>query len=196
VHLIHKTKYSKKIGDNLNEYIIGLDLGTTALKISLFDNEGKVKGLSTQEYNLITPKPNWVEEDVEVYWHAFKKGLEQLRSRVKFNPDEIKALGFSAQGETLIFLGHDGKPLSNAIVWLDNRAIEQAEIFRKKFGDTECYRVTGQVSFEACWPASKILWLKQNNKALFEKVFKFLLIEDYFIYRMCGKFVAEGSLLC
>ena len=179
----------------MKEYIIGLDIGTTALKIALFNNEGILQGLSTQEYDLITPEPNWVEEDVEIYWNAFKAGLDDLRSKTKFNPEEIKALGFSAQGETLVFIGRDGQPLMNAIVWLDNRAIEQADILREKFGDEKCYEITGQVSFEACWPASKILWAKQKNKDLFDKVDKFLLIEDYFIYRMCGKFVAEGSLL-
>lgn len=176
--------------------IIALDLGTTALKIALFDKNGLLLGKSTQEYDLITPELDWVEEDVEVYWEAFKTGLGDLRSKTNFNPEEIKALGFSAQGETLILLGKDGQPLSNAIVWLDNRAKKQADILREKFGDEECYKVTGQVSFEACWPASKILWIKQNNQELFKNVDKYLLIEDYFIYRMCGKFVAEGSLLC
>lgn len=66
---------------------------------------------------------------------------------------------------------------------------------RSKFGDELCYQVTGQVSFEACWPAAKLLWVKQHEPELFAKVRHILLLEDYVIYQLTGKFVAEGSLL-
>jgi xylulokinase len=178
-------------------YIIGLDLGTTALKIAIFDQAGNLMGVSTQEYQLITPEVNYVEEDLEVYWNSFKKGLGELLAETGVEPASIIALAMSAQGETLAFLDKDGKPLRNAIVWLDNRAQRQADKLREALGGNEvCYRRTGQVSFEACWPASKILWVRENEPEVFAKTAKFVLLEDYFIYRMCGRYVAEGSLLC
>lgn len=178
-------------------YIIGLDLGTTALKIAIFDQAGNLMGVSTQEYQLITPEVNYVEEDLEVYWDSFKKGLGELLAETGVEPASIIALAMSAQGETLAFLDKDGKPLRNAIVWLDNRAQRQADKLREALGGDEvCYRRTGQVSFEACWPASKILWVRENEPEVFAKTAKFVLLEDYFIYRMCGRYVAEGSLLC
>ena len=69
-------------------------------------------------------------------------------------------------------------------------------VLQRKIGDETCYKVTGQVSFEPCWPASKILWVKNHEPEVFAKTAKFLLIEDYFIYRMTGKFATEGSLVC
>lgn len=180
----------------MKQYIIGLDLGTTALKIALFDNKGKLQGAITKEYSLITPQVSWVEEKPEVYWDAFKTGLVELLQKTGCEADKIKALGISAQGETLFFVDKDGKPLRNSIVWLDNRAQPQAEALQKYFGNEICYKRTGQVSFEACWPASKILWIKENEPEVFNKTAKFLLIEDYFIYRLCGQYVSEGSLLC
>ena len=104
------------------KYIIGLDLGTTALKIGIFDQNGALVGVSTQEYQLITPQVNYVEEDLEVYWNAFRTGLNDLLVNNSLPPEDIVSLAISAQGETLAFMGKDGKPLRNAIVWLDNRA--------------------------------------------------------------------------
>ena len=179
------------------QYIIGLDLGTTALKIGIFDQNGELVGVSTQEYQLITPQVNYVEEDLEVYWNSFRTGLNELLTKNSLPPEDIVSLSFSAQGETLAFMGKDGKPLRNAIVWLDNRAQKQADELRAALGGDEvCYRVTGQVSFEACWPASKVLWVRENEPEIFAKIDKIILLEDYFIHRMCGRYVAEGSLLC
>lgn len=179
----------------MRELIIGLDLGTTALKIALFDNDGKIIAVSTQEYPLLTPQTDHVEVAPQTYWQSFKNGLDGLRQKTEFKPEEIRALGFSAQGETLFFLDKKGEPLRNAIVWMDNRAQEEAQALKEKFGDPTCFKVTGQVSFEPCWPASKVLWVKNHEPEIFSKTDKILLIEDYFIYKMTGILVAEGSLL-
>jgi len=180
----------------MSEYIISVDLGTTALKIALVDKDGKFLSVSNQEYELITPKSSYVEENPEVYWESFKKGLEKIKSNTQVDKKQIKAIGVSAQGETLLFLDKNGKVLRNAIVWLDNRAYKESEILREKFGDENCYKITGQVSFNPCWPSAKILWIRNNESEIFKKTDKFLLIEDYFIYRLTGEFVSEGSLLC
>lgn len=126
-------------------YIIGLDLGTTALKIAIFDAQGELQGVSTQEYPLITPAVHYVEEDVEVYWSAFKEGLSEVMAATGVDPAAVCALGISAQGETLVCLDKEGKPVRNAIVWLDNRAQKQADELREALGGDEvCYRITGR----------------------------------------------------
>jgi xylulokinase len=175
--------------------LLGIDIGTTALKCAAFDVKGKILALSTQEYPLLTPKVNYVEVPVETYWTALKNGLDDLKKNCDLSGSEI-ALSFSAQGETLICVDKDGVPLRNAIVWQDTRADEEAQSFKKQFGDETCFKVTGQVSFEPCWPASKILWLKNHEPQVFAKTAKFLLVEDFFIGRMTGSYVTEGSLVC
>ena len=176
--------------------LLGLDIGTTAMKIALFDTNGSLLAVASQEYDLITPEVSWVEERPEVYWQAFTAGLETVKRRHPINRNDQISLAMSAQGETLFFLDKEGKPLRNAIVWLDNRAEEEAKDLEKKFGNGICYEKTGQVSFEACWPASKILWIKNHEPQVFEKTDKFLLIEDYFIYRLTGLCATEPSLVC
>ena len=180
----------------MRDLVISVDLGTTAIKVALFDALGELKALSTQEYSLITPNPSVVEGDVETYWTSFKKGVFALKAIFPFAAEEVRAVGLSAQGETLFCLDRDGAPLRNAIVWMDNRAQAEAESLTAEFTNEVCYQVTGQVDFAPCWPAAKILWLKQHEPGLFENTATFALIEDYFIYRMTGRLVSEGSLLC
>lgn len=176
--------------------LMGLDIGTTALKAALFDTKGTLLAVTTQEYQLLTPQVNYVEEPAEVYWNAFRDGVTDLKEKYPLSPLDEIALAISAQGETLFFLDSEGYPLRNAIVWMDNRALDEAQALKAHFGDETCYAVTGQVSFEPCWPASKILWVKNHEPEVFAKTAKFLLIEDYFIYRLTGKFSTEGSLVC
>ncbi|MEJ8735397.1 MULTISPECIES: xylulokinase [Mediterraneibacter] len=178
------------------QLLLGLDAGTTALKVALFDAKGQLLGVSTQEYALETPQINYVEVDAEVYWQAFKSGLEEIRQNYEIRPEDEISLAISAQGETLICIEKTGRALRKAIVWMDNRAVDEAKAMEQHFGNETCYKVTGQVSFEPCWPAPKILWIKNHEPEVFERTDRFLLLEDYLIYRMTGSFNTEGSLVC
>jgi xylulokinase len=178
------------------EFILSLDLGTSAIKVALFNENGDLVVSSNQEYLLLTPTALSVEMEVETYWDAFKLGIKDVLEKSKINADSIRAVGISAQGETLIPIDSSGKSLRNAIVWMDNRAQEEAAELAGVFENSDLYGITGQVSIVPTWPASKILWIKKNEPEVFNRVYKYLLIEDYFIYRLTGKFVAEGSLLC
>jgi sugar (pentulose or hexulose) kinase len=178
------------------DHILSLDLGTTAIKVAVVDGEGQMLAVSTQEYALLTPDALSVELDVETYWAAFKRGIAEVLEKSRIMPSSIRALGISAQGETLVPVDREGAPLRRAIVWMDNRAQAEAEEMNKLFGPEKIYSITGQVSMVPTWPAAKLRWLRLHESATFEKAAKFLLIEDYFIFRLTGRYVAEGSLLC
>ena len=178
------------------EYILGIDSGTTATKVTLYDIEGNIIATTTREYNLFTPKPLYVEVEIDTLWNELVNGVREVLIKSEADPKKIMAIGISAQGETFVPISSDGKPLRRAIVWLDSRAEEEAKILDEKFNDGQSYKITGQVKLVPTWPAAKILWLKRNEKDVFEKTFKYLLVEDYLIWKMTGEFVAEGSLLC
>ncbi|HLO16245.1 MAG TPA: FGGY family carbohydrate kinase [Anaerolineales bacterium] len=175
--------------------ILAFDLGTTALKCALHDLDGNVLAKASEEYQLITPDPDSVEMDVETYWQAFKSTVAKVLKESGVQPRQIKALGISAQGETLILVDRGGKSLRRAIVWLDNRAQKEADDLGSIFGHRNAFEITGQVKLVPTWPASKILWLKRHEPETFEQTGKFLLIEDYFIHRLTGEYVCEGSLV-
>jgi len=175
-------------------YLLGIDAGTTSIKSVLFSPKGEMVGSSLQEYKLLTPKPDYVELNPEVYWITCKNSIKDLLKKSKISPDEIISIAISSQGETLIVLDKQGKPLRNAIVWLDNRSKEEAEILKNKFGEETVYKITGQPQIVPTWPATKILWIKRNEPQIFKKVGKFLLVEDYLIYKLTGEYFAEYSL--
>lgn len=176
------------------EAILAVDLGTTALKCALHDPSGRVLAKATEEYQLSSPDPLSVEMDVETYWSAFKTAVAKVLKESTIRPTDIKALGISAQGETLIVVDRAGQPLRSAIVWLDNRAQAEAEDLGAYFGHRAAYEVTGQVRLVPTWPAAKILWLQRHEPKLVERATKFLLLEDYLLYRLTGEYVCEGSL--
>jgi len=178
------------------DYVLGVDIGTTATKVALFDLKGTTVASATKEYKLITPTALEVEVEVETLWNVFKEGVRDVLTKSKVEPENVKALGISSQGETLVPISKNGKSLRRAIVWLDNRAQEEAKILHKKFDNEKSYMITGQVKLVPTWPASKILWIKRHEPDVSKQVYKYLLVEDYIIWRMTGFFVTEASLLC
>ena len=180
----------------MHNFILAVDLGTSSIKAALFNESGAPAAVSSREYSLLTPSPLVVEVEAETYWRAFKRAVKDVLQLSGVDPKHICAIGISAQGETLIPVDIQGTSLRNPIVWMDNRAENEARHLAGVFDDQTVYEITGQVSIVPTWPAAKILWIKENEPEVFRKTHKFLLIEDYFIYRMTGEYVSEGSLLC
>lgn len=176
------------------KYLLGIDLGTTAIKVGLFDEKGASVSVASKEYELLTPAPGIVELPCETYKDTFKACLAEIISNSYANAEDIAALSISAQSETLVPVDADGNALRNAIVWMDTRAQAQAEYLLSRFSRQTINHVTGQTDMLAIWPCSKLMWLKEKEPDVFEKADKFLLIEDYFIKWLCGGWFGDYSL--
>lgn len=168
--------------------LLGVDFGTTALKACLFDENGNILASESAQYKLIT-KGEFIEFAAEDFYKVFIDTVGKITSKFK-----VDALAIDTQGETMVVLDKSGNPLMNAIIWLDNRAAEQAEKMEKTFGLEKIYNLTGQAEIPAGYPAPKIEWLKDNAPEIFNKADKFLLLEDYIIYRLTGNFASSRSL--
>jgi xylulokinase len=171
-----------------------VDAGTTAMKAGLFDAEGRALAIAAREYRLETSQPNWVELEPEVYWQTCREAVGEVLARSGVTAGEVASLAISSQGETLIALDAAGRPTRKAIVWLDNRAGEQADALRQAFSLEELFRVTGQPEAIPTWPACKLRWLRQNEPEVFARSRRFMLLEDYLVYRMSGEFIAGSAL--
>ena len=170
------------------KHLMGIDIGTTSLKGCVFDEKGNELASVTKAYTLIT-EGEYVEFPAKKYFELFKEAYDELSAKT-----HIDAFAIDTQGETLIFLDKDGEPLMNAIVWLDNRAEKEAKAMEEKFGLKTVYEVTGQTEVPAGYPAPKVLWLKNERPDLFARLDKIVLLEDYLLYCITGKFECERSL--
>jgi xylulokinase len=176
-------------------YIMTFDVGTTSVKTCLFTEDIKLIAFSSEEYELLTPKKDVVELDPEIYWNTLKKGIREVLDTSGINTEEILVMTLTTQGETLIPVGKDGAPLYNALVWLDARAVEESAIITGLIASDTFYRHTGLPEAGPACPVCKVLWFKRNQPELFEKIFKFLLLEDYLLFKLTGKFISEQSLM-
>jgi xylulokinase len=174
-----------------NGRYLGLDIGTTSLKAAVFDKNGKRLAVRAVDYTLSTDaSTGYIEFMPERYIEMCKNVIDDLALEC----GEIDAISVDTQGETLIVTDNDGNPLYPAIVWLDNRATEEAEAITKRFGCERVYNVTGQPEITAGWPASKMLWLKNNKPEIFSKIGKIFMLEDWVLYGLTGRFVTEPTI--
>ncbi len=175
--------------------ILTFDIGTTAVKASLFNRDLFLVDSETIEYTLITFGPAFVELEVETYWNGVRDCLSRLVARHAEATHQIAAIAATTQGETLIPVDAAGTPLRNAIVWLDGRADAQAEAIRNKWSADVFYATTGIPDCNGLCPVSKLLWLKEQEPEIYRNTYKILLLEDYILYKLTGRFVTEKSLL-
>lgn len=176
-------------------YYAGIDIGTTGVKTVVFNAEGVPVGTGLAEYTLETPMPDIVELCPLVYWDSTKKAIMEAVEKAKIDPKEIVSAGITGQAETLVYLDKENKPSRKAVVWLDNRAGEEAEILKEKFSDEELFRMSGQTEMLPCWPAAKILHLKRHEEKVFENTAKYLMVEDYILWCLTGEFATCRGML-
>ena len=178
----------------MSRYLIGIDAGTTSFKGAVFDENRRQVVSHQLDYTLLTPAADMVEYPAESYWEHFAELTNALMIKSGLQSGEIESLAISSQGETLIVLDDDDNPIGNAIVWLDNRAVNEANELKEVFCNRVVYEHSGQAEMLATWPAAKILWLRHNRPEVFAKASKFLLLEDWLLYRLTGRFVSEPNL--
>jgi sugar (pentulose or hexulose) kinase len=175
------------------ELIVALDFGTSNLKGAVYDINGAEIAYESVECRLHTPSNSIVENNLNIYWGNIVIILKNLSKKLGSKVKNIVAIGTSSQGETIVPIDKNGDPLRNAIVWIDTRTTVEALEIKQHFSTEEMYRKSGCPDVDTSWPATRILWIKKNESDIFKKTYKFLLLEDYIIFRLTNKFAGEAS---
>jgi xylulokinase len=164
-----------------NSYVIGLDLGTSGLKLVLLDREGAVRHSSFEALHSIHPKPAWAEQNAQDWTAAIVRGVRGLRKKAHVSSSRISAIGITGHIDGVVPVGVDGKPLRNAILWMDRRAKPQSDWIRTKTREEDCYDITG-LAVDPSHVAPKILWIRDNEPKTFRRSKHFLLPTNYVFY--------------
>ena len=175
--------------------LLAVDAGTTSVKAGIFAPDGRILGLAREEYRLDTPSVERAQLDPQIYWQACVWTVRQAVQQAGVPASDIQALCVSSQGETTITLGREGQAIYPAMVWLDNRAADQAAGLAKQFSE-QVYDVCGIQEVIPTWTACKILWLREHEPEAFARAWKFMLVQDFLIYKLTGRTVTDGSVAC
>lgn len=173
----------------MNTYI-GVDLGTSAIKLILVNSEGVILNQASEEYPLLFPHPNWSEQDPSKWWDAFVNGMRTLLNG--FNPKEVRGICVSGQMHGLVILDKDNIVIRPAILWNDGRTVDEVEYLNNVIGKERLVQYTGNFAF-AGFTAPKILWLKKNEPDNFNKVKHILLPKDYLTFMLTGQYSTDYS---
>ncbi|MBR2187979.1 MAG: hypothetical protein IJ860_01015 [Eubacterium sp.] len=175
---------------------ITLDVGTTAVKAAIFSEDLKLLASAVREYRLDAPGKGLLELNPDVYWDNAVAGIRQILEETGTAADEVASVTCTTQGETLIPVDEEGNALHNAVIWLDSRAQAEADEIAKSITPEQFYSKTGVPEINGYCPVAKLLWFKRNLPECYDRTHKFLLLEDYLVFRLSGKFVTNPSIMC
>ena len=175
-----------------DQLLLGLDLGISNAKAALFDTGGVLVDCEADEY-LILPQGPKVEADPETYWRPISASIRKLLAKWGGNPDQIRAVSVASHTETVIPLDRSGQPVRPALVWMDTRSQKEADELRSEIGLARVLQVSGQPDINPIWPITKFRWMAKNEPDELLRTATFLLPEEYLLYRLCGRFVAEQT---
>ncbi len=169
---------------------IGIDLGTSATKFLLVDETGEVQNTVTKEYPLSFPQPGWSEQAPADWWNACLTGIPELLHG--FDPAQVRGIGAGGQMHGLVALDRNDQILRPAILWNDGRTAKQVDYLNETIGRETLSRHTANIAF-AGFTAPKLLWMRENEPALFAQIEKIMLPKDYIVYRLTGVHATDYS---
>lgn len=173
------------------DYVIGIDLGTSAVKALLVDREGRVCGEASESYPLVQEKPGYSEQEPELWVRATCAALRELVSAAGIDASGVKGVSFSGQMHGLVLLDGERRALRRAILWNDTRTTEQCREIEAKLGE-RLLAVARNRALEG-FTLPKLLWVKRHEPELYAKADVFLLPKDYVRYRLTGHLATEYS---
>ena len=165
------------------QYFIGIDLGTSAVKLLLVDEQGRIEREVTKEYPLSFPHPGWSEQNPEDWWKAVQHGVLQLTEHI--DKSAVRGIGVGGQMHGLVALDEDDAVIRPAILWNDGRTGEEVAYLNETIGKEKLSALTANIAF-AGFTAPKLLWMRRNEPENFARIRKIMLPKDYINYRLTG----------
>ena len=169
---------------------IGIDLGTSAVKLLLMDGEGEIKNIVSKDYPLEFPRPGWSQQNPEDWKNAVLEGIPQLLQG--FDPSQVAGIGAGGQMHGLVALDRENHVIRPAILWNDGRTAKQVDYLNGVVGREKLSKLTANIAF-AGFTAPKLLWMRENEPDLFARIAKIMLPKDYINYILTGVHCTDYS---
>ncbi|MBQ7364153.1 MAG: FGGY-family carbohydrate kinase, partial [Clostridia bacterium] len=174
----------------MEKYVIAHDLGTSGNKATLYSLDGKLIKSALYSYPLYVSAAGTAEQDADDWWRAVAESTKELLDGIA--PSEIAAVSFSGQMMGCLCVDKDGKPLRRSLIWADMRSTKEANEIARNLSKEEFYRIIGH-RLSPSYSATKLMWVKNNEREVYDKTYRMLHAKDYVIFRLTGVFATEPS---
>lgn len=177
--------------------LLGIDLGTSSVKVSVLDAASQSCIASVQypetEADIISTQPGWAEQSPDLWWENIKQAILKCNATKLYRPSDIEAIGIAYQMHGLVLVDKDQHVLKNSIIWCDSRAVEIGDEAFEKIGTEKClYRL---LNSPGNFTASKLAWVKENEPAIYQKIDKIMLPGDFIAMKLTGSITTTASAL-
>ena len=171
-------------------FYIGIDLGTSAVKLLLMDSRGQILRIVSREYPLYLPQPGWSEQKPEDWYEQTMAGLEELLEEC--DKSQVAGISFGGQMHGLVILDEADNIIRPAILWNDGRTYEECDYLNQVIGKEKLSKYTANISFTG-FTAPKLLWLRNKEPENFARIARIMLPKDYIAYRLTGVHCTDVS---
>lgn len=175
------------------KYLLGVDVGTTSIKVVVIDENAKPLGISSSSYRLITPDQNSVQIDMEDMWNAYLKCIRLLQEGKKLDLSKVAGISISSLCPGLVAMGENGEVLVDAIIYSDRRSTEEAEMILDAVGKDRLFEITANTAMAGAMSGTSMLWIKRHLPEKYEKTKYFGHLNTFMAHRMCGNFAIDYS---
>jgi xylulokinase len=170
--------------------LLGIDVGTSSTKAVLIDDQAQLISYATQDHPTSNPAPGHQEQDPRHWWDGACAAVGQILAETRIDPTEIAGISFSGQGCACLPVADGGEPLGRALIWTDERAVDQKARIREIFG-AELGQIVGNDIYDQ--PEPRMMWIRDNQPDRYHQVSRFLSTVSYLIFRFSGKMAANIS---
>lgn len=171
-------------------YIITIDVGTSSTKTALWDEVGQLLAEASSHYALHRPSPLWAEIDANLWWRAVCDTTREVLARSSVHPSDVAGIGVDGVGWTLIAVDRNGDPLTPAMIWLDRRAQAETDWLNNLPASAHFIELDAN-PIDPAYITPKLLWLKQNQPAIFDEAHCFVTASAFITARLTGEFTCD-----
>ncbi|MBC8445713.1 MAG: xylulokinase [Chloroflexi bacterium] len=176
----------------MKRYILAHDLGTTGNKATLYDDQGVLVSSAFFGYDTKYAQVSWAEQNPEDWWEAVCASTHELLQKARVRRNEVACIVFSGQMMGCVPIDRKGRALRDAIIWADQRSVEQTQWMAKQISPDDVYHITGH-RLSPSYSAAKMLWIRDHQPDLYAETYKFVHAKDAIVARMTGAFVTDCS---
>lgn len=176
----------------MKSYLLGIDIGTSACKIAVFDRHGQVMSAASGDYEVYYPQEGWAEQDPEEWWEAVCRAVRESLKKGDIEPEEIAGVGIDGQSWSAVAVGASGRALTNTPIWMDVRAADICDEMNEKIGADNIFHMSGN-SLQPSYTTAKILWYKRNKPEVYAQTVKILQSNSYIAYKLTGQLTQDLS---